>query len=378
MNRLNFDLDEFLRGHWHQKPAVIRQGFIDFQDPISADELAGLALEPEIDSRLVTNDNGKWQAKHGPFEEAELTQLAESHWQLIIQAANHWYEPLADLLQPFSSLPQWLLDDVMVCYSAPSGGVGPHIDQYDVFIIQGQGQRRWRIGAKDTGQYQEKLAGDALKQIEGFDAEIDVVLNPGDILYIPPGFPHEGQSLTGSLSYSIGYRSPKQVELVSHFADHLINHDLGDIHWHRPGWPAQSHNGQINLEAQQQLTDMLLAQFSNQPTINAAIGSLLSQPRHQLNLLPMEPALSPDELVAELDVGAQLIKTAGLKSLYFEAEPYVVYINGERYDLGSDNQKLVEALCNQQQLTLSDLMANDTAYKTMAELVNKGYWYLSE
>ncbi len=144
--QLNINWPEFLEKYWQKQPVVLKNAFPDFVDPITPDELAGLAMEPEVDSRLVSLTNGKWQASNGPFE--HFDGLGETGWSLLAQAVNHWHMPAAELVRPFRVLPDWRLDDLMISFSVPGGGVGPHIDQYDVFIIQGMGSRRWRVGDK--------------------------------------------------------------------------------------------------------------------------------------------------------------------------------------------------------------------------------------
>ena len=142
---LNLDWPAFLEKYWQKQPVIIKKAFTNFVDPITPDELAGLAMEPEVDSRLVSHANGLWQASNGPFE--HFDNLGETGWSLLAQAVNHWHAPSAELVRPFRVLPDWRLDDLMISYSVPGGGVGPHIDQYDVFIIQGMGSRRWRGSA---------------------------------------------------------------------------------------------------------------------------------------------------------------------------------------------------------------------------------------
>jgi ribosomal protein L16 Arg81 hydroxylase len=142
--QLNLNWPEFLEKYWQKQPVVLKNAFPNFVDPITPDELAGLAMEPEVDSRLVSHFNGKWQASNGPFE--HFDDLGETGWSLLAQAVNHWHMPAAELVRPFRVLPDWRLDDLMISFSVPGGGVGPHIDQYDVFIIQGMGSRRWRVG----------------------------------------------------------------------------------------------------------------------------------------------------------------------------------------------------------------------------------------
>ncbi|SDG73955.1 50S ribosomal protein L16 3-hydroxylase [Vibrio xiamenensis] len=377
MYQLSFDMTTFMQQVWQKKPLVIKQGFINFEDPISADELAGLSLEQEIDSRFISNLDGQWKAIHGPLEESLFTELPETHWQLVIQAANHWHAGPSELMAPFKSLPQWLFDDVMVCYSAPGGGVGPHIDQYDVFIIQGQGKRRWRVGAKDHGQYQEVIQGGALRQIESFDAEIDEILEPGDILYIPPGFPHQGDTLEASLSYSIGYRSPKEQELLSNFADYVLAHDIGDEHLHKPEMLPQHNFAEIRHSDLASLNDMLRKALNDEHCVQEFIGAMLSQSRHQLNIIAPSQPLSEQDIQQFLFQGECLYKVPGLKSLYHQGAEHVAYINGERFEVEPESSALLTTLCNHEQISLNQLPKSPSGeqWQLITSLVNKGYWY---
>ena len=292
MYQFNFDLESFFANNWQKRPALFRNGFADFIDPISPDELAGLAMEEEVDSRLVTNNNNQWQVAHGPFE--HFDDWPENQAQLIIQAANHWHLGPQALAEPFRCFPKWLLDDVMVCFSQPQGGVGPHIDQYDVFIIQGMGKRRWRVG--NQGEYNEANLHTGLRQIEGFDAIIDEEMVAGDILYIPAGFPHEGQSLNASLSYSVGFRSPKSKELLSSFADYIISQDMGDSHYLNPEMKARTEPGAIYQSEYQGLVTMMESLLSNEAIKQQWLGEYLSQSRHELDIAEPDTAWQVDEL----------------------------------------------------------------------------------
>ena len=279
MFSFNFNINAFLTDYWQKQPTVIKNGFADFNDPISPDELAGLAMEDEVDSRLVHNANNQWQVAHGPFE--DFDNLTETHAQLIVQAANHWHSGCQTLAEPFGVFPRWLMDDVMVCFSLPQGGVGPHIDQYDVFIIQGMGKRRWRVGNK--GNYNEANLHTGLRQIEGFKAIIDEELIAGDILYIPAGFPHEGQSLDTSLSYSVGFRSPKSQELLSSFADFVISQDMGDSHYHNPEMPARNEPSAIYKGEYEALVIMMENLLKDETIKQQWLGEYLSQSRHEMD-----------------------------------------------------------------------------------------------
>ncbi|EOZ7624765.1 cupin domain-containing protein [Enterobacter mori] len=214
--QLNLNWPEFLEKYWQKQPVVLKNAFPNFVDPITPDELAGLAMEPEVDSRLVSHFNGKWQASNGPFE--HFDDLGETGWSLLAQAVNHWHMPAAELVRPFRVLPDWRLDDLMISFSVPGGGVGPHIDQYDVFIIQGMGSRRWRVG--DKLPMRQFCPHPALLHVDPFEPIIDEDLAPGDILYIPPGFPHDGFTHETALNYSVGFRGPNGRDLISSFADY--------------------------------------------------------------------------------------------------------------------------------------------------------------
>ncbi|GAL33429.1 hypothetical protein JCM19240_2125 [Vibrio maritimus] len=374
MYKLTVNLADFLAQYWQKQPTIIKGGFASFTDPISPEELAGLSMEEEIDSRFVSNLDQNWHAEHGPFTEQKFAELADSHWSLIVQATNHWHAGAAELVEPFKALPQWLLDDLMVSYSVQGGGVGPHIDQYDVFIVQGMGKRHWRVGAKDIGQYKETKRHEALRQIESFDAIIDDVLEPGDVLYIPPGFPHDGYALEPSLSYSVGFRSPKEQELISNFADYVLAHDYGDKHMDKPTLSATEHFGQISADDKQTLTNMLMSALQDESTIKDFLGCMLSQSRHQLNIIEPEDKWSAENVAQHLANGGAIYKVAGLRALLHEEEPTMVYINGEVFKLPEAQTWLARALTDSE--VIVDIEPNSHVVPLLTELINKGYWFI--
>ncbi|RXJ73544.1 50S ribosomal protein L16 arginine hydroxylase [Veronia nyctiphanis] len=375
MYQFNFDLDQFLAEFWQKKPTIIRNGFANFEDPISPDELAGLAMEEEIDSRFVSNATGKWEVQHGPFDTFEYFPDTES--QLIVQASNHWHPGPRALSAPFNKLPNWLFDDVMTCLSMPGGGVGPHIDQYDVFIIQGMGKRRWRVGPQ--GEYEDANHESGLRQITGFDAIIDEELNPGDIIYIPPGFPHEGNTSEVSLSYSIGYRSPKKRELLSSFADFVISNDQGDVHYHQPALKARDKSGMVSATDKDELNEMLMSLLTDDEIKSRWLGELLSQSRHELDIMPAEPPWQMAELTEFVSDNLVLERVAGLKALYHQENPSLIFINGDTYELNDENAPLIShLLCNLESFTGSDMgkLAENPAFMDLLlMLCNQGYWY---
>ncbi|STQ14448.1 protein YcfD [Enterobacter cloacae] len=252
--QLNLNWPEFLEKYWQKKPVVLKNAFPNFVDPITPDELAGLAMEPEVDSRLVSHFNGKWQASNGPFE--HFDGLGETGWSLLAQAVNHWHMPAAELVRPFRVLPDWRLDDLMISFSVPGGGVGPHIDQYDVFIIQGMGSRRWRVG--DKLPMRQFCPHPALLHVDPFEPIIDEDLAPGDILYIPPGFPHDGFTHETALNYSVGFRGPNGRDLISSFADYALENDLGGEHYSDPDLTCREHPGRIEQYELDRIRQMMI------------------------------------------------------------------------------------------------------------------------
>ncbi|MBT8145994.1 MAG: cupin domain-containing protein, partial [Gammaproteobacteria bacterium] len=218
-----FDHDEFLATYWQRQPLLIKHTGEPFADPIEPDDLAGLACEETVESRIVAKcSDRRWQISHGPFDVADFAGLGEKDWTLLVQAVDQLDPDVALLKGHFDFLPGWRIDDVMVSYASTDGGVGPHYDQYDVFLIQGMGKRRWKIGGRcdSTSPLQE---GTELRLLQEFTTVQEVVLEPGDILYLPPRYAHHGISLGESLCYSIGFRAPSFADLLQGFSDELAD-----------------------------------------------------------------------------------------------------------------------------------------------------------
>ncbi len=370
--QLSINWPEFLATYWQKKPVVIKQGFQGFVDPITPDELAGLAMENETDSRLVSQDNDKWQVSHGPFE--SFDHLGETHWSLLVQAVDHWHAPSAALMQPFRALPDWRMDDLMVSFSVPGGGVGPHLDQYDVFIIQGSGRRRWRVG--NNVQIKQHCPHPDLLQVEPFEAIIDEILEPGDIIYIPPGFPHDGYSLENALNYSVGFRAPSGKELLSSFADYALANDIGTHRYSDPQITPRSHPSEILPDETAAIRGMMLDLINQPELFNQWFGEFISQSRHELDIAPPEPPYQPDEILDALQQGDKLTRLGGLRVL---ALADAVFINGESFSCGWP--QALHRLANHMTLVAEDFAGalDDPAFLAqLTGLVNNGYWYFAD
>jgi len=222
----------FLRDYWQKRPLLVRAAFPGFASPVAPDDLAGLACEELALSRIVIErppGRGKpaagrepaWTLRTGPFVENDFATLPKTHWTLLVQDVDKWDADVAALLDAFAFLPSWRIDDVMISYAEDGGSVGAHVDQYDVFLLQGLGRRRWQIST-DPAAPRAFRSDVELKLLARFTPTHEWVLEPGDMLYLPPGVPHHGVALGACMTYSIGMRAPSQADLLGDFVDHLI------------------------------------------------------------------------------------------------------------------------------------------------------------
>ena len=368
----NFNIKMFLNDVWQKKPTVIRNGFANFIDPISSDELAGLAMEEEVSSRVVITKDNDWSIEHGPFQVYE--QFGDSRWQLLVQAANHWHQESLEFVNAFRFLPDWRFDDLMVSFATPNGGVGPHIDNYDVFIVQGSGKRHWKVG--DKGDYKKRNNDPQSALIEDFDPIIDATLEPGDILYIPPGFPHCGTTLTNSMSYSLGFRAPSQQELFSSIADYLMDNDAGEIRF--VSNENNSSAGVISNTEQQGLLN-LIVNFSQSPLqYQHVLGSLLSQNRFELDICP-DDEITIEELSQAINEGYSLFRVGGLKILRLEDdESSRLFVDGEVFDFEHVEHSVLIYLSDNftyENTWLSSKSDNKEINKFLLEMCKRGYFY---
>ena len=378
LNLNQMSQNEFLTEYWQKKPVVIKQGFKNFIDPISPDEFAGLAMEETVESRLVYKKGEEWQAEFGPFEQYE--HLGDSDWSLVIQALDNFSEEAAEIIEPFRFIPHWRLDDLMASFATAGGGVGPHVDNYDVFICQGSGKRHWRVG--DNSKQNEVIAHEALLHVEPFEAIIDVVLEPGDILYIPPGFPHEGIALEPSMSFSVGFRANSTVSLLSALADHLIDNELGTELLEDADRQAITHSGEITNNDYNSIKSQLTNLLENEQVFKRFVGTFLTNAKHELDLMPSEEPFARDEVSQLLTIHG-IKRLGGLRAFYFEdtINDGVCYINGEQKNFSSDIAPVIKLLCDQCIVTPDELAPwcdNEQFLSLMIELLDQGFWFWVE
>lgn len=372
---LNLNITEFLTSHWQKKPLVIKNAFTNFADPISADELAGLACEEELSSRVIVTQENGWDIIQGPIE--DYSEFGEKNWQLLVQAVNHWYADASPLIEAFRFIPDWRFDDLMVSFATPGGGVGPHIDNYDVFLLQGEGTRRWKVGAK--GQYSPRGGDTNTALIDDFDPIIDVVLESGDMLYIPPGYPHCAETLTTALSYSIGFRAPSQQELLTGIADHLLDTNTGLKRFTSSSEPTSA--ATLPVEQQQEMLSLLNELLQQPEHYQAVLGQMLSQNRFELDISEPEVPYSLDELESALSEGAEIHRIGGLKVILLEDDVNNrLFINGEIVNFTSSDRRQISKIADALKMTnreANTLCQSDELAHFIVEQLNRGYYYLN-
>ncbi len=374
----NLTPEQFLKEYWQKKPLLIKNAVPGFQGTIDANELAGLAMEQEIESRIISkSDNDQWQVAHGPFE--DFSQFGEQNWTLLVQAVNNWSRETDQLISLVSFIPRWRIDDIMVSFSTPNGGVGAHLDQYDVFILQGEGKRRWQVGLPDNS-LETLLPHPDLKQVSNFTPIIDEITEAGDLLYIPPNHPHNGVSLENSLNFSIGFQAPSNQDLWSGFADQLIDCNIGEQRFGDQHRQVSKHTELLDSSDIEALKAFMLKQFDNDEFFPTFIGKFLTQSHHALELLiPMEPFTN--EQVAEFchDNSIQFLPVSGIKALVCQQPEHQLFINGESFQLTDETKELGKILAGSEPLTTSQAKSFIACLKNhqlLTTVLNKGYWYI--
>ncbi len=283
--------EEFLKDYWQKKPLLIRQAFPDFESPITADELAGLSLEEEIESRLIIysskdRNNGDWELKHGPFEEDTFSKLPGKNWTLLVQGSDTLVPDIAQLLESFKFLPSWRLDDIMISYATDQGSVGPHFDHYDVFLLQAEGERLWKVGDfcdQDPNNKTLLEENCDLSLTKEFSTQQEWLLKPGDMLYLPPKLAHWGIAQGECMTFSIGFRAPKVSEMISAYCDERLQRIITDDFYQDPDDLFENQNtpGRISGSALAKIKAMILNELESSDHIAQWFGKHITTPRYE-------------------------------------------------------------------------------------------------
>ena len=353
----------FIDEYWQKKPLLIRGGLVDFTLPLEADELAGMAMEGDIESRIVI-ENGlrPWEMRQGPFTEDTFATLPEKEWTLLVQAVDHWVPEIQNLKEQFEFLPSWRLDDVMVSYATEGGSVGPHYDQYDVFLVQVSGKRRWQVLAPD--EYQDSaIPNIKLHILDNFavNPDMDWEVEAGDILYLPPNFAHNGRALDDDcMTYSIGFRAPSMQDVLTGIRDKICETDNVKDRFAAPETANRQHSAHISKDDIQYLQDQL-ARLVNQPDLLAEwLGETMSESKYPEYLAPLNQD-ELDEAFTNATQGQTFLRPGDARICYYVQQSaddnakIRVFCNGENLLVDVELTGFVEAVCHQVEFDFSGL-----------------------
>ena len=365
---------EFLRDYWQKKPLLIRQAIPEFESPLSPDELAGLALEEEIESRLVIEHGEQpWELKRGPFTEDTFQNLPERDWTLLVQAVDQFIPEVAELLDNFRFLPSWRIDDVMISFAAPGGGVGPHFDNYDVFLLQAHGTRRWRIGQMCDAD-SALLEHADLRILADFQETQEWVLEPGDMLYLPPRLAHFGTAEDDCMTYSIGFRAPSAAEVLTHFTDFLAQFLSDEERYSDADYQPVGDPQQIRHDALDRLKALLAEHMGDERLLLTWFGQFMTEPRY-----PERVAGSPiedNELLEALNQGALLVRNPSARLAWSEVdEDLLLFASGNSRLLSGHLRELLRNICAADALHVENLqpwLSDDEGRKLLCELIKQG------
>jgi 50S ribosomal protein L16 3-hydroxylase len=363
----------FLRDYWQKRPLLIRRAFADFQPPLQPDDLAGLACEPAVLARLIVHDEkrDRWHVNSGPLSEADFAKTPSTGWTLLVQDVDKWDADVAALLQNFDFLPSWRVDDVMVSYAEPGGGVGAHVDQYDVFLLQGLGQRHWAIN--DDPMAPKAFRADVeLKQLAHFEPTHEWLLEPGDMLYLPPGVPHDGVAFGGPcMTFSIGMRAPSQAELTGDLADYIAEQLPEELRYADPDLKPAKAAGEIDRTAIERLRIALpFAAALDDAMLRDWFGRFITRYRNAQTPAPLEKPLSEAVLAKRLDAGAQLLRHPWSRLAWSNGRSgCTLYVSGQAYPA---TPTLARQLCGQRALRLAG-KPDATERPLLLALVNDGH-----
>ena len=359
--------EDFLSQYWQQKPLLVRSAFEVPELSFDAGELAGLACDTEAPSRIVLEHGEQpWQLKQGPFEEADFTSLPQTHWTLLINDIENYFPELRDFITPFRFIPDWRIDDLMISYAADQGSVGPHVDQYDVFLIQLEGKRAWSID--DRQNYDTTpISGPTLKILQNFSDNHSWTLEPGDMLYLPPNVPHHGVADGECMTLSVGFRAPSRNDLVQAWLDQLSAAPSFKKRFSDPMRAMQSNPGEISATDTQALRQLILEGIEEESaSLDSWLGKYLTESK-----LP-DPALTEDlpEHPDDYDATCDYERYPGLRIAYtLKQDAILLFVGGNKLLLDLNLLSLVQYLCKEHYYSANELAAACTDQEA-CELVN--------
>jgi 50S ribosomal protein L16 3-hydroxylase len=354
---------QFMQRHWQRKPLLVRGAIPDVQPPLERAPLFALAARDDVESRLVEQGEAGWRMRRGPFARRALPPTARPGWTLLVQGLDLHVDAAHALLQQFRFVPEARLDDLMVSYATDGGGVGPHFDSYDVFLLQVQGRRRWRYGKQKDLRLRE---GVPLKILEHFEPERDEVLEPGDMLYLPPRYAHDGIADGECQTCSIGFRAPARAELARDLLQRLADEAGAEeaespVLYRDAGQPAVAAPGLIPPDLERFAADALQRVLADRDALPRSLGESLSEPKSNVWF---EAGRRPRR-------GQAVVLDRRTRMLY---DARHVFVNGESWRAGGADARLMRRLADARRLSPGELAgASADARELLASWCEAGW-----
>ncbi len=350
----NITSQSFLEEYWQQAPLTFKQAVPNADRLLNVEELYELSLRDDVESRLIIEqgDNEPWQTFHGPQESKRLNSLAtKSNWTLLVQSINLWHANCRALLKYFQFIPEWRLDDIMVSYATEQGSVGAHIDQYDVFLIQLTGSKRWLVGEPNV-EHKTSLSNSGICHVDDFNPIMDITLNSGDMLYIPPNTVHHGVSIIPGMTLSVGFRSPALSEMMMLMAEQIMM-DSSDRYYTDPDNSFNSHDtlynsSEISNRAMKEAVAWSSDTSDFENIKKKAFGLLQTQPKQELLLS------SPEDLISSITL-LKRDPAARLAWYQFDNNTIWLFINGEFFQRPQSDIKWITILSGLEDFDLEAL-----------------------
>ncbi len=373
--------EEFLAEYWQKKPLVVRGAFADYEMPFSAEELAGLACDTDAPARIIIENglppkNKPWQLKHSPFSDEDFTSLPDSHCTFLVNDLERYIPELGNLIEPFRFIPDWRIDDLMVSFAEDKGSVGPHRDDYDVFLIQGKGKRRWKVITRED--YPSALIPDLpIALLKEFEADEEYLLDTGDMLYLPPNMPHHGIAEGACFTFSVGFRAPRTIDLVQNWLETFSQNEAFQKRFSDTERKLQESCGEINKEDLDTLSNLILNAVENQQqNINQFLGKYLTENKGEI------PQQELSEITQEQIISNDFERESWLRMAYTEEDGMInFFANGHHISLALEKKSAIQELCENYYYSTDSLkiLVEDEAFnKLFKRLISEGGIFLAD
>lgn len=372
-------IDTFLRKHWQKKPLLIRQALPAFRGFITPEGLRRLAGRDEVNARLVIEKDGDypWQMKPGPFAEDDFIELPATHWSLLVQDVDKHRRAAADLLEKFWFIPAWRIDDLMISYAPPQGSVGPHLDSYDVFLLQAHGRRRWQINCCDYDE-DDFVPGLDLRILGEFTPTDEWILEPGDMLYLPPGVAHHGVALDECLTCSIGFRAPTRRELIGAYVEDVISRFDQTDRYGDPNLKAQSDPGEIGAAGLAQVRRLIRSLPVDEETIADWFGRYLTETGPWGAPAPVRRPLTPAQFKRMFKQRGCLRRSDRCRFAFRRrGRRSCLYVDGRAFELDARSAIAAPLITGRREFRYGELereLDRPAFLQLLCDLYNEGYF----